>query len=360
MNDNDFLQQLGQHIDQCARAGRAVQIKGGGSKDFYGGPLEGEVISTHGFSGILEYEPTELVITAKAGTLLSEIEAAVASQRQMLAFEPPRFGSNSTLGGVIASGLAGPRRATHGGVRDFVLGTTLMDGRGQVLHFGGTVMKNVAGYDVSRLLAGSMGCMGLLLDISVKVLPVPATEVTLRFEMTEAQFIERANRWLGDPLPISGSHWHAGVACLRLSGAQAAVDEAVKKLGGEPVANEAGIALWNALRDQTHEFFNWGGDLYRLSLPATTPPVSSGCETLIEWAGSQRWLRAPADSNPVKIQAMAQNLNGHATLYHTPTLSKRALAFTSPAPALKSIQQKLKREFDPAGIFNPGHMAPIF
>ena len=360
MNDNDFLQQLGQHIDHCTRAGQAVRIQGGGSKDFYGGPLAGEIVSMRAFSGILEYEPTELVITAKAGTLLSEIEATVASQRQMLAFEPPRFGKNSTLGGVIASGLAGPRRATHGGVRDFVLGTTLMDGRGQVLHFGGTVMKNVAGYDVSRLLAGSMGCMGLLLDVSVKVLPIPPKEITLCFEMSQAKFIAQFNHWLGDPLPISASHWHAGLAFVRLSGAQAAVNEAVKKLGGETLSEEAASALWNSLRDQTHAFFNWAGDLYRLSLPATTEPVASEFETLLEWAGSQRWLRAPADSNPIKIQAMANTLNGHATLYHTPTPAKRAFAFTSPAPALKSIQQKLKLEFDPAGIFNPGRMAPIF
>ena len=360
MNDNDFLKQLGQHIDHCTRNKRPVQIQGGGTKHFYGGPLEGEVVSMQAFSGILEYEPTELVITAKAGTLLSDIEAAVTSQRQMLAFEPPRFGKNSTLGGVVASGLAGPRRATHGGVRDFVLGATLMDGRGQVLHFGGTVMKNVAGYDVSRLLAGSMGCMGLLLDVSVKVLPIPPKEITLRFEMSEAQFIAQFNHWLGDPLPVSGSHWHAGQSYLRLSGAEAAVNEAVKKLGGEKLPEETASALWNSLRDQTHAFFNWAGDLYRLSLPATTAPVPSEMDTLLEWAGSQRWLRAPADSNPLKIQAMASALNGHATLYHTPTPAKRAYAFTSPAPALKSIQQKLKSEFDPAGIFNPGRMAPIF
>jgi glycolate oxidase FAD binding subunit len=360
MNDNDFLQALSQRIEHCSRTGHAVHIEGGGSKHFYGGPVEGEILSTRGFAGILEYEPTELVVTAKAGTLLSDIEALVASQRQMLAFEPPRFSKSSTIGGVIASGLAGPRRGTHGGVRDFVLGATLMDGRGQVLHFGGTVMKNVAGYDVSRLLAGSMGCMGVLLDISVKVLPIPATESTLRFAMSEAQFIIQVNRWLGDPLPISGSHWHAGVAHLRLSGAQAAVNEAIKKLGGELLSAEEATDLWNSLRDQTHPFFNWTGDLYRLSLPATSTPVISEFETLIEWAGSQRWLRAPADSNPATIQALAQSMNGHATLYHTPIAAKRAFAFTMPAPTLKSIQQKLKKEFDPAGIFNPGRMAPIF
>ncbi len=360
MNDSDILESLSREVDACSRAARPLNIVGGNTKRFHGGVVEGDVIAMNHFAGVLEYEPTELVITARAGTRLSDIEHMLAKQGQMLAFEPPRLGANSTIGGVIASGLAGPRRGTAGSVRDFVLGATLMDGRGQILHFGGTVMKNVAGYDVSRLMAGSMGCLGILLDVSVKVLPMPQSEATLVFEMDAQTAITQFNTWLGQPLPISGTSWWGGAAHVRLSGAPEALRSAIQTMGGE-LLDEAGHDLfWNSLRDQSHPFFNWPEDLYRISLPPTTPHIPSDHDTLIEWAGGQRWLRVPGNVNPRDMQNYARSLKGHATLYHTPDFTKRSLSFTEPDPVLANIQRKLKREFDPAGIFNPGRMSPIF
>lgn len=360
MNDSDILQTLSREVDACSRASRPLQIVGGNTKRFYGGVVEGDVIAMNHFAGILEYEPTELVITARAGTRLSDIEQVLARHGQMLAFEPPRLGPGSTIGGVIASGLAGPRRGTHGCVRDYVLGTTLMNGRGQILHFGGTVMKNVAGYDISRLMAGSMGCLGILLDVSVKVLPLPQQETTLVFDLTAQQAITQFNTWLGQPLPISGTAWWGGAAHVRLSGAEAAIRSAIQTLGGERLDDNDHQLFWNSLRDQTHPFFNWPEDLYRLSLPPTADHIRTDHDTLIEWAGGQRWMRVPGSVNPREMQAYARSLNGHATLYHTPDFTKRALSFTEPDPALAAIQRKLKREFDPAGIFNPGRLSPLF
>ncbi len=354
----DFIEDLGRRVDQATRQKTPLQIIGGGSKQFYGGPLEGEPIHMSPWSGILEYEPTELVITAKAGTPLTTIEAALAEQRQLLAFDPPRLSAQSTIGGVIASGLAGPRRGTHGGVKDFVLGATLLDGRAQVLHFGGTVMKNVAGYDVSRLLAGSMGTLGILLDVSIKVLPIPVEQATVQFEFDQAQAIHSINHWLSTPLPISGSCWYNGVLTVRLSGARAAVSEASKKLGGQIMQHDQALAFWNALRDQQHAYFSTPGDLWRLSVKPTHSPLALEGETLIEWAGGQRWLKPAAGLSSSQIRAEAQRAGGHATLYFTHDVSQRSQAFTALPPALALIQQRLKAEFDPAGIFNPLRLAP--
>jgi len=220
-------------------AGKPLRIRGGGTKDWYGGALQGEILDTRAHRGIVDYEPTELVITARCGTPLAEIEAVLAEQNQMLAFEPPHFGAGATFGGAVAAGLSGPRRANSGGVRDFVLGVRLMDGKGEVLHFGGQVMKNVAGYDVSRLLAGSLGTLGLMLELSVKVLPRTVAETTLRFETSEIEAIRMLNVWGGQPLPVSGSCWHRGVLALRLSGARAAVDAAARSLGGQVTPDAA-------------------------------------------------------------------------------------------------------------------------
>lgn len=360
MNDADILESLSREIETCSRAARPLHIVGGHTKRFHGGVVEGDTISMNHFAGVLEYEPTELVITARAGTRLSDIEQLLARQGQMLAFEPPRLGINSTIGGVVASGLSGPRRGTHGSARDFVLGVTLMDGRGQTLHFGGTVMKNVAGYDVSRLMAGSMGCLGVLLDVSVKVLPMPQTEATLVFDLDAQTAITQFNTWLGRPLPISGTCWWGGTAHVRLSGAPEAVQSAIRLMGGDLLEDAEHELFWNSLRDQRHPFFNWPEDLYRLSLPPTAAHIPTDHDTLIEWAGGQRWLRVPGTVNPRDMQAYARSLNGHATLYHTPDYTKRAHSFTEPDPTVLGIQRKLKREFDPAGIFNPGRMSPIF
>jgi glycolate oxidase FAD binding subunit len=346
-------QQFKQRIVEASVSKKPLRIRGGGSKDWYGQSLEGDVLDTREYRGIVAYDPTELVITARCGTPLAEIEAALAERNQILAFEPPRYGVDSTIGGVVAAGLSGPRRQSAGAVRDFVLGATLMDGKGEVLRFGGRVMKNVAGYDVSRMLAGSLGILGLMLDVSLKVLPKPFAETTLRFAgVGKTEAIKRLNAWGGEALPITASAWHGRMLIVRLSGARAALDAAAKKLGGEPVDDAA--SLWNGLRDQTNEFFTDTADgtsLWRMSLPSTVPPLRIKGEHLIEWGGAQRWLRTDVDA--LALREAAQKVGGHVTLYRG---DKSVGVFQPLAPAIAAIHRNLKNSFDPAGIFNRGRM----
>ena len=348
------MQNLVEHFQELVRNGRPLRIRGGGTKDWYGQRLEGDVLDTRGYTGIVDYEPTELVITARCGTPLAEVEAALAERGQMLAFEPPHFGSQATLGGAIASGLSGPRRANSGAVRDFVLGCKLLDGKGDVLSFGGQVMKNVAGYDVSRLLAGSLGTLGLLLEVSVKVLPRAPREATLVFEgVNEVDAIRNLNEWAGQPLPVSASCWHDGVLALRLSGANAAVDNAIRTLGGDVMPDCA--RFWASVREQQHAFFEGNMPLWRLSVPSTVGAIVPGSPQLIEWGGAQRWLRAPADAATAeRIRAVVAACGGHATLFRGGDGSVGV--FQPLAPAIARIHERLKAGFDPAGIFNPGRM----
>jgi glycolate oxidase FAD binding subunit len=290
------IEEFQERVRAAARERQPLCIRGGGSKDWYGGAPQGVVLDTRDHAGIVDYEPTELVITARCGTPLAEIEALLAQHNQMLAFEPPHFGVGATVGGTVAAGLCGPRRASSGATRDFVLGARLLDGKGDVLSFGGKVMKNVAGYDVSRMLAGSMGTLGLLLEVSLKVLPRPFAEATLRFEMSEIDAIRRLNEWGGQPLPLSGSAWCGGQLALRLSGAEAAVDAAMRLLGGEAVPHPDSAAFWTDLREQRHAFFSGSEPLWRLSVPSTTGALVLGGDQLIEWGGAQRWLRANGDA----------------------------------------------------------------
>ncbi len=337
----------------AASAARPLRIRGGGTKDWYGQSFEGDILDTRPCCGIVDYEPTELVITARCGTPLAEIEAALAERNQMLAFEPPHFGSAATFGGAIASGLSGPRRASSGALRDFVLGAVLMDGRGQVLTFGGQVMKNVAGYDVSRLLAGSLGTLGVLLQISVKVLPRPLRESTLRFELSEIEALRCLNEWGGQPLPISASCWHDGVLTLRLSGAQAAVDAAERSLGGELVPE--GAAFWASLREQQHRFFAGLDAVWRLSVPSAASAILLRGEQLIEWGGAQRWLRADSDATTAQsIRRSVSAAGGHATLFRGG--DKSVGVFQPLAPAVANIHKRLQASFDPSHVFNPERM----
>jgi glycolate oxidase FAD binding subunit len=346
------MQNLIEHFQEQVRAGRPLRIRGGGTKDWYGQRLAGDILDTRDYTGIVDYEPTELVITARCGTPLAGIEAALAQQGQMLAFEPPHFGTGATIGGVIASGLSGPRRANSGAVRDFVLGCKLLDGKGDVLSFGGQVMKNVAGYDVSRLLAGSLGTLGLLLEVSVKVLPRAPREATLVFEgVNEVDAIRNLNEWAGQPLPVSASCWHDGVLALRLSGANAAVDAAIRSLGGDVMPDCA--RFWTSVREQRHAFFEGDMPLWRLSVPSTVGAIVPGSPQLIEWGGAQRWLRAPADAAE-RIRAVVAACGGHATLFRGGDGSVGV--FQPLAPAIARIHERLKAGFDPAGIFNPGRM----
>jgi len=349
------LQAYKERIVAATANGTPLQIRGGGTKDWYGQELRGDLLDTRAYSGIVDYEPTELVITARCGTPLSEIDAALAANNQVLAFEPPRFGGVSTIGGMVAAGLSGPGRQCSGSVRDFVLGADLMDAQGQVLHFGGQVMKNVAGYDVSRLLTGSLGTLGLILQVSLKVLPQPFASSTRVFEVDQANAIRLLNEWGGQPLPVSASAWVNGVLTIRLSGAQAAVDAAEKKLGGAELSN--GDDFWRDLREQSHAFFaDPEAPLWRLSLPSVTPALALDGVQLIEWGGAQRWYRGQATADAIRTAAIAAG--GHASLYRGG--DKRVGVFHPLAPAVAAIHRKLKASFDPSGIFNPGRMYSEF
>ncbi|MDH4188652.1 MAG: glycolate oxidase subunit GlcE [Betaproteobacteria bacterium] len=341
-----------ERVRAAGAARSALRLRGGGTKDFYGGEPRGELLDTRAHAGIVNYEPTELVVTARCGTPLAELEAALAAQGQMLAFEPPHFGAQATVGGCIAAGLSGPRRASAGALRDYVLGVKLLDGKGDVLSFGGQVMKNVAGYDVSRLLAGSLGILGVILEVSVKVLPRPTSESTLRFELPQARAILTLNQWAATPLPISASAWRQGQLLLRLSGAEAAVRAAIERLGGDPLPDAEARKLWEGLREQTDPYFSGDTPLWRLSLPSKAASIEVEGEQLIEWGGALRWLRTSAAAGAVR--EAAHRAGGHATLFRA--AEKSAGAFAPLPEVQRRLHRGLKTSFDPQGIFNPGRL----
>jgi glycolate oxidase FAD binding subunit len=355
----DSITQFADRIRAAAAGKQALRVRGSGSKDFYGGEHAGELLETNTHAGIVDYEPSELVVTARCGTPLAELEAVLHAQGQMLAFEPPHFGREATVGGMLAAGLSGPRRQAAGALRDFVLGMQVMDGRGDVLSFGGRVMKNVAGYDVSRLMAGSLGTLGLILEASIKTQPLPVAEATLRLELPEDRAIETLNHWGGRPLPISASAWTGDELMLRLSGAAAAVRAAVERLGGERVP-DAG-EFWADVREHRHSFFRAASDnatpLWRLSVPSTTPAATFAPlpgPRLIEWGGAQRWLATHAEAR--LIREAAAKAGGHATLFRG---GDRAGGVFQPLPSvLMALHRRLKATFDPQGVFNPGRLYP--
>ena len=354
------LSQIIDRVRDSAARQAPLCIRGGGTKDFHGpgAPRHaGEPLDMRPLAGIVSYEPSELVVTALAGTPLAELEALLARHGQCLAFEPPRFAAGGTVGGMVAAGLSGPARASVGAVRDFVLGVEIINGRGELLRFGGQVMKNVAGYDVSRLLAGSLGTLGVLLEVSLKVLPLPVAEKSLRFAIDEATALQKLNQWGGRPLPISASAWHDGILTLRLSGAAAAVAAAERLLAGEWVDAAEAEVYWRSLREQTHAFFAGDAPLWRLSLPSVAPPQGFGA-TLIEWGGAQRWLRA---GDARALRSAAAKAGGHATLFRGDDALKAAVGVFQPLPApLAKIHRHLKLAFDPQEVFNPGRMYPDF
>ncbi len=361
----DLLAPLVDRIRAAAQDGTRLRIRGGGSKDFFGARLEGELLSTRTLAGITSYEPSELVVTVRAGTPLAELEAVLAERGQCLPFEPPHFGGGATVGGMVAAGLSGPARASAGSVRDYVLGLTLVNGRGEVLTFGGQVMKNVAGYDVSRLMAGAWGTLGLITEVSLKVLPRSPAEATLKFEMTQAQALQRLNAWGGQPLPLNASRWmeDAGVPTLslRLRGAAAAVEAACRTLGGERQDNTVAAPGWLLCRDQRLPWFAERGEreLWRLSVPQTAPVLDLPEPPLVEWQGGQRWVRV-APGQGERLPLLAAAVGGHATLFIA--ASARGERAAGPLDALKPpldrIHRELKRQFDPAGLFNPGRLYP--
>jgi glycolate oxidase FAD binding subunit len=351
---HELIEGYADRIRSAAAEKKPLRLRGGGTKDFYGQALAGEVLDTRDYAGIIAYEPTELVITVRCGTPLAELEAALRAEGQQLAFEPPHFGPGATVGGMLAAGLSGPRRACAGAVRDFVLGVRMLDGRGDDLSFGGQVMKNVAGYDVSRPMAGSLGTLGLILEVSLKVPPLPFAEATLKLEMPQDKAIAILNHWGGQPLPISACAWAEGDLAVRLSGAASAVKAAREAIGGESIEPGEAQRFWLAIREQTAPFFRTDKPLWRLSVPSVTPSLGLPGEQLIEWGGSERWLASNADART--IREAAAHAGGHATLFRAS--DKGAGVFTPLQPALAKIHRNLKQAFDPVGIFNPGRMYP--
>ena len=353
------LARLVEQVDDARAHTRTLDIRGGGTKRFYGGAPLGEPLDTTGLAGITSYEPTELVVTARAGTRLSELEAMLEQGGQCLPFEPPRFAAGGTLGGMVAAGLSGPARASVGSVRDHVLGVTLLNGRSEVLTFGGQVTKNVAGYDVSRLLVGSLGILGVICEVSLKVLPVSVATETLRFEWNESRALEALRGWTSQPLPINASAWHAGRLHLRLAGARAAVAAACGKLGGERVAPAQAKDWWTRVRDQSEEFFVLdaaslarGESLWRLSVPAVSGAMQLPGNQFIEWNGAQRWWKTAAPAQ--RVREAAARVGGHATLMRGADKSQGAFAPVS--DVLMRVHHGLKQAFDPARLFNPGRL----
>lgn len=349
---NDLSQALQQRIADALERQQALTIVGGNSKAFYGLPSEGERLDIARHQGIISYEPSELVVTARAGTPLQALQEQLRQQRQMLPFEPPHFGPDATIGGTIACNFSGPRRPYAGAARDYLLGCKIINGKAEVINFGGEVMKNVAGYDVSRLMAGAMGTLGVLLEVSLKVLPMPAEEITLVQALPLAEAIEKMNQWAARPLPLSASAYHDGQLYVRLSGAHAAVTAAQQQLGGEPL--DDGDTFWQALREQQLDFFKADSHLWRLSLPPTSPPLDLDGATLLEWGGGLRWLQSELPAQQI-FQA-ARQCGGHATLFRPAAAASDPPAFQQLDPHLLALHRRLKHAFDPASILNPGRL----
>jgi glycolate oxidase FAD binding subunit len=366
------LHSVVERVRAAAADATPLCIRGGGTKDFYGEAPQGELLDTRALSGITSYEPSELVVTVRAGTPLAELEAALAEKGQCLPFEPPCFGASGasaagTVGGMVAAGLSGPARASVGAVRDYVLGATLVNGRAEVLSFGGQVMKNVAGYDVSRVLAGSLGTLGVIAEVSLKVLPVPPAEATLEFACSQADALRLLNEWGGRPLPLNASCWFGdqgageGALYLRLRGAVAAVEAACAHLGGERKDNARAATDWQSLRDQQLPWFSTseGADaLWRVSVPQTAPVLApGGAAPLIEWHGGQRWYKA-APEQAARIREIARAAGGHATLFRLPVADAHGKVprFDAMSAPIERIHRALMREFDPHGLFNRGRL----
>ena len=345
MPDVDASGALLEQVKQARENATPLRIQGGNTKAFLGREVAGEILDTRVHRGIVSYDPTELVISVRAGTLLSELFAALDAAGQMLPCEPPSFGEGATVGGMIAAGLSGPRRPWSGSVRDFVLGTRVISGLGTHLRFGGEVMKNVAGYDLSRLMVGSYGCLGVLTEVSLKVLPKPRQCLSISLDIDCARALENLAQWGQQPLPISAACHDGQRLFLRLEGGEGSVTGAHQRLGGEPLDS----GFWADLNEQRLDFFNEGLPLWRLSLPNNLGPLNLPGEQLIDWGGAQRWLKSAADN----IQSLASELAGHATCF---SHGVSETPFQPLAPALLRYHRQLKAQLDPQGLFNPGRM----
>jgi len=350
MLERDISETLQQQVQNAIGNKTLLKIEGGNSKAFLGRETHGEILDISAHYGIVEHDPRELVLTARSGTPLKEIETALAKSGQMLAFEPPHFGDNATLGGTIACGLSGPRRPFYGSARDFVLGCKLINGKGEILRVGGQVIKNVAGYDISRLMVGAYGTLGVLLEISLKVLPRPAASHTLVQECTQAEAISKMSRLLSQPVPVDAACYHAGHCYLRLSGSEQAVKHAHKQLGGEVL--EKSEPFWHALREHHLPFLGSANPLYRVMVKPAVPPLEIAGEWLLDWGGAQRWL--VSDEPIVLIRERVAAVGGHVTQFRGG--AHNGEIFQPLAAPLLVIHQRLKASFDPHGIFNLGRI----
>ena len=346
-HDVDNSAALLQQVNLALHSATPLRIQGADSKAFLGRPMTGEVLDTRSHRGIVSYDPTELVITARCGTPLSELAAALDAAQQMLPCEPPSFGSHATVGGMVASGLSGPRRPWAGSVRDYVLGTRVITGHGKHLRFGGEVMKNVAGYDLSRLMAASYGALGVITEVSLKVLPKPRQALSISLEIDPDRALQRLAQWGQEPLPISAACHDGQRLHLRLEGGEGSVAAAHDRLGGELLD----AAYWADLNEQRLDYFAQGQPLWRLSLPNNTAPLALPGQQLIDWGGAQRWLKSDADA--VFIRRVVEEVGGHATCY---TPGQTDSPFQPLPAALMRYHRNLKQQLDPKGIFNPGRL----
>lgn len=348
--ETNIEEDLGSQVAAIAAAGGTVSIQGNQSKSFYGNAVDAVPLEVGFHSGVIDYDPAELVISLRTGCRLKEVVDLLAANRQMLGFEPPDFSEQASIGGMIASGLAGPRRAYTGAMRDFVLGVKMIDGRGDIQRFGGRVIKNVAGFDVARLMVGSLGTLGVILEVSMRVIPMFESEVTLVFEHEDAAtHIRWVNELAGQPLPVSASMWHGGLSRIRLSGSEQGVGEAMTQIGGDAVED-----CWQTLREQSHALFDTDEPITRLAVPPTCDQPATMSATLIEWGGAQRWLVGAVDIDALRNEV--EPMGGSVTAWRNHPTGARIF---HPLPeAVFKLQRSIKSSFDPAGIFNPGRMYP--
>jgi len=347
----DITQQLQSQITQAYQDRTPLQIVGGNTKAFYGNASHGEIISTTEHQGIVEYDPRELVITVRSGTTLKQVQQVLAEQGQMLGFEPPTFGGSATIGGTIACGFSGPRRPFAGSARDFVLGCKILTGKGEVIEFGGRVIKNVAGYDVSRLMVGALGTLGLLMEVSIKVVPMPESEITIVMPANVNEALDIMNARAGQPIPLSAASYDGETVILRFSSTENGIKAARDKISGDILHH--GNDYWRQLNEQVHFFFADEYPLWRLSLAPATLHLGVPGSWLFDWGGALRWLKTDASIRDVRDAVAAEG--GHATLFKNKEYwlqDDDQSVFHPLSPSLMKFHHKLRTAFDTHKILN--------